>query len=353
MLMDLPLPEQAKQEGIADSQDTQYLWLVTCCSGDTRKEKKIANRMTRIDVDEERLIEQYSCLVMRGLLLRANIMVLRYMIAAHKKEHCGHLMMLVLQSYLQNQKYYTYLLRLTHCEFWPGEACWYEAEYCMMQLGLHAERKRVWQCIQNGKKETISLPSHQKQRLFHQSFLQKTENNPDKLPQFFLNTPSSYKDLLIDHYLSTAINEQHVLQRRYGFYHSFLLKPLIAAKDLKPSAIMDCSRGLFWTFYLYLDSLRLSPFIKLLESLGGQVLSLRLLLASYHFRYGSGEQGSKLLSSVAQHHPLFQTMRVSLALKEERLDQADKIAHNLAKKFPQDLALHNNHALIRQKLQCK
>ena len=314
-----------EQETVHTAQNVQYAWLVSCCNGDLEQEKELMNSMTRISVDEEVLLDQYSCLVARGLLFRANRMILRYLA---EKDHCEYLVHIVLQSYLQNQKYYSYLQRLIDCKFWPGKICWYEAEYCILKLGLNSDKKRIWLRIQNRKREVL-LPDFKEQKTF-QSLLQKAENQSTELSQ---SLPNGCTDLLLDHHLSTASSKHHLLQRRYSFYLSFILEPLTAAKDLSPNTIISCNGQLFWTFYLYLDTLHVSPFIKLLESLSGQVLSLRLLLAVYHFRYGSREKSSKLLSSVAHCHPLFQTMSANLSIAEGELQQADRISSKLVKKI--------------------
>ena len=333
-----------KRKTTSISQELRLRWIVSCCDGDISQEKKLIHKMTMINVDEDTLLDQYACLIARGLLYNANRMVLRYVA---KKEECGYLLMLVLQSYLQNQKHYAYLLRLSIHKFWLGNICWYEAEYCISRLGLSSERSQTWFHILSNKSKKVVLPTAKEQRNFH-SFLRATKKQLHELSHF---VPDACVDLLLDHHLSMASDEAHLLQRRFNFYRSFILEPLNLSQDLKPSTITICSGALFWTFYLYLDTLRFSPFIKLLKSLSGQILSSRLLLATHYFRYGSKEKSRKLLSSAAHHHPLFQTFGVNIAVDSDEFSQADKISSRLVKKFPQDFTLHKNHALIHQKSQ--
>ena len=304
--------------------------------------QQLIRQLCELPEGEDKLIDQYAALLALGLLFRATRLILRYL---RKNSEKDYLLDIVLQSYLQNQKHYAYLLRVLSSSFQLKEKHWYEVEYCISRLNLEAGKAKIWERIAENKKEKPIPPNVMEQNYFH-DLMQKAKQDQLHLPQ---NIAPTYRSVILNRYLSTIISEPNMLRRRYKLYHQVILDPLQGGGEIDASQASVYGSTLFWTLYLYLDSLAQTPFMDLLESLAGQNLSLRALLGIYHFKRGSRELSVKFLFPTTHNHPMLKTLQLELLMERGQLQRSEKIANYLTRTYPTDSTLQANRDLVRER----
>ena len=298
--------------------------------------------------EEDNLLHQYASLLSMGLLFRANRLILRYLKDKRRDMSTrAYLLNIVLESYLQNQKYYSYLLRVISSPFQLEEKHWYEIEYCISRLNLEPAKTEIWKNIAKHKEKKPKAPEIAAQNYF-QNFMKAAKENQDHLP---LGTAPVYSSIIINYYLSAMISEKNILARRYKFYKKLVQDPLEQKQEVDPVRAAAYASSLFWTLYLYMDFLSETPFLQLLESQAGQNLSLRALLAIYHFRKGNRELSEKLIFPTSHDHPMLKTIQVELLQKKGRLRRAKKIAEKLARSYPKDPVLRSNCDILEEQME--
>ncbi len=341
VLTGLDIVEFAHSIEIETEKDFNIHFLHSICIEDKQAEKNILLSMTKVSGKEEDILDRYTGLLARGLIFRANKMLLKYIIKTQEK---SYLLDVVLQCYLQNQKYYAYLLRIIGSKAWPGKRTWYEIDYCISRLGLGMDKNKIWARVKN-KKETINLPDLQEQNKFKQhmaSAAKKTFTLPGNLP--FI-----YEDLIVNYSVSAGQSEADTLRRHYDLYRHLILEALAKNQEIPADVLASYGYQLLWTFHLYLDTLRLSPFWKLLEAWTGSLFCTRILMGVHSFQNGNQVLSEKLLSSIANPHPIVQTIRMKISVENQELQQAERIAARLVKRYPDDLSAQFNYALILEK----
>ena len=304
--------------------------------------QQIIKRLCELPKEEDELLDRYAALLALGLLFRATRLILRYLRGSSIKDY---LLDIVLQSYLQNQKHYAYLLCVLSSSFQLQERHWYEVEYCISCLNLEAGKAKIWKSIVKNKESTPKYPQVMEQHCFL-DLMQKAKQDQALLPP---NTAPIYHSIIINRYLSTVISEGNMLRRRYGLYRQLIREPLARGQEMDPSYASIYGSSLFWTLYLYLDSLEQTPFITLLESLAGQNLALRALFAIHHFKRDSRELSAKLLLSTTHNHPMLKTLQLELLMEKGQLRRAEKIANYLARTYPKDPVLQANRAFVQER----
>ena len=292
---------------------------------------------------EDVLLDRYAALLSLGLLFRATRLLLRYLKERGMKTY---LLDVILQSYLQNQKYYAYLLRILSSSFQMEKKHWYELEYCITRLHLESARDKILKNVTKAKKDTSKFLEALEQRYFR-SLIEGAKQEEVPIP---LKTDPSYSNLIINYYLSIPISEKIILKRRYALYQRIFQTPLEQREEIDPIHTVNYASSLFWTLYLYLDILSGTPFLYLLESQAGQNLSLRALLAIYHFRRGSRKLSEKLIFPTSHNHPMLKTLQIELLLEKGNLGRAERIARKLTQSYPKDPVLQSNYALLKERI---
>ncbi len=318
------------------SEEEDFFWLYAIYKNDRALEKTICANLCAAELNEESLLLHYTKLLTRGLLFRAARLVLHY---AKKYGEKSYILHLLLQSYLENQKHYSYLLRLIASTKYPSETCWYEVEYCMACLHMteggqsnSMTQSRIWARIHAGKKEAKFLePPAESKKIFQHAMFQAVQNAP--APEQKL--PVVYASMVQDYYLHAKAALPLVLRRRYLLCEELILKPLRYNEEVDPNKVCFHSFRLFHLLSLHMDSFSLSPFFQILESMSGRILNIRALLGLYFFYDHKKKQSRKYLAHSPFSHPMIQSLRRALCLEAGELEQASRIEAKLASRLSQ------------------
>ena len=332
-----------EKESTVKNPSLNYSLLKASWEGHSYTKQKHIKQLCELPKEEDRLLDQYAALLAQGRLFRALRLILRYQKENSEKDY---LLDIILQSYLQNEKHYAYLLRIMGSSLWPQEKHWYGVEYCISRLNMEAGKTAIWKNIAKNKGSEQKPPSVMEQHCFH-DLMQKAKQDQAYLVQ---NADPIYSSMILNRYLSTIISEPNMLRRRYTLYHQLIIGPLTRGEEIDPNLIAVYASSIFWTIYLYLGSLAQSPFMDILESLAGQNLSLRALLAIHHFKSGSRNLSAKLMLPTTHNHPMLKTLQLELLLDQGQLRRAEQIANYLARTYPKDSVLQANRSFI---LQCR
>lgn len=331
--------EKNEKMAIAENPSLNYALVKASLEMNGYEKKQIISELCEVSEKEEKLLDQYAALLALGLLFRSIRLILRYLKEVSEKDY---LLDIVLQSYLQNQKHYPYLLRILTSPISLKERHWYEVEYCISCLNLEAGKVKIWEHITKNKKSKPLYPQALDQHHFH-DLMQKAKLNQAQLPQ---NLAPSYSSIILNRYLSALIPQPNNLRRRYSIYHQLIVSPLARGQEIDPSLILLHGPSIFWTLYLYLGYLSQTPFMSLLESLTGQNLSLRALYAIHHFERESRKRSAKLLLPTSHNHPMLKTIQIELLMEQGQLQRAKKIASYLERTYPKDSIIQSNYAFV-------
>ena len=309
-------------------------------SNDLRQIKKTINKMSSIGNDEMHVVDNYATMLFYGEVYQANRLILRYICNIGEN---SYLLDIVLQSYLQNQKYHQYLQRLILSSHWGGSRCWFEVEYCLACLQLENDRSNIWLRLRNKKEVALKQPSADDEKSFKHILQYAKGDHPEVLLE---DISPLYAELVWNYYLTVPVSKHHALRRCYSLYRELVINPLRRGQEIDPQKISQCHATFLGTLLIYLDKLSFGPFIKLVESLAGAQLNLRALLGVYYFQRGEVTFSSQLLKKIANPNPLFQNIRADLAIRNNQIASAQRIVNRMHQNFPHDPIIDYNHSLV-------
>ncbi len=340
--------------------DKHLLWLEAAFAADKPFEKALIGKIKKDSLHSSNaLFDFYAALLCRGYLYDANRLLLR---SLRVKDEELYLLQALLNNYLQNGKFWSYLRRLTASSLWPGERAWFESCYAIYSLGLEERLDElIAQLLEN--KPNPQLPPEKIQENFkrtcrlalgREEYLSARMDISHVDIQFLRNGNSPWKeskalesydclDLILDYYLRSSFSKQITLQRRYQFCCQILLNPFSLESGPDCEVILTHCEAIFWTIHTYINRFQRYAIWRLIESLAGRNLFLRALLGIHYFEGSKMTAAKKLLSSVGGLHPVISNLRSEIALKLGRTEEARQIYRRLIQLFPDDLQIQSNY----------
>ena len=319
------------------NQNIYYDYVYYKQNQDLENIKQILNIFSNREfIDFDNLLFDYNTLISSGYLFRANRLLLKF-IRENNEIEKSFILDIVLQSYLQNQKYFAYLKRLIKSSLWANQRNWYEQEFCIRVLNLEHDKKSIWDKICQYKKNKVTKPIDKNRNDFYKLLSKSSVDTPT----FPSNILYEFEDIILSRYMQVNVSTKNSLNRRYGIFKKYILNPCTNLKNLDPEKIVNLTPYMFWTIFFYIENPNLKTYINYLEALCSSNLIIRALLALYYYRKAAIDSSEVLFKNLTFCHPLFQSKNIALLLQKNKWISAFRIARRIQKLFPFDKTIYN------------
>ena len=363
----------------------------------------------KLSLPPDTVIEHYLLLSSLGFLFRAQRLLLKYM------RHFGATQTFfapIKECYLQNQKYYLYLLRQKKSSLALDLRGAYEIDYCLFRLHLMKQREFFWSNLdpRRWRSSTDANLPPARSDVHYLSLLQELSNPQAQFPNALSvalgfcdehvreESPAKkdrpvhlYADIMLRNYLEAYLAKPLLFRRRYIYFKALILDALQGANDgrLDSTQIAFLLPSLFWTCYQYREQI-FSPnkhasrsFLSYTQALTGSNFAARNLLVLYYthsipqelklpkshtekkwlgsngiMQHGGDSEGRQrirnlvcnLLDRTPNSNPVLQTVLINVCIQSKELERALRISKRLILLYPYNSKLRFNHALVLQRL---